>query len=150
MEEVLSQLDKTGKIQILLFGGGKIEAEMLEKLAEKYEHVFSLAGKLKFDEELALISNLDAMLSMDSGNAHLAAMYGIPVITLWGVTHPYAGFKPFGQPIENSLLPNLDKFPQIPTSIYGNKVPDGYEDVMRTISPDTVVSKINSILNINS
>jgi ADP-heptose:LPS heptosyltransferase len=150
MEEVLSQLDKTGKIQILLFGGGKIEAEMLEKLAEKYEHVFSLAGKLKFDEELALISNLDAMLSMDSGNAHLAAMYGIPVITLWGVTHPYAGFKPFGQPLENSLLPDLDKFPQIPTSIYGNKVPDGYEDVMRTISPDTVVSKINSILNINS
>ncbi len=150
MEEVLSQLDRTGKIQILLFGGGKKEAEMLEKLAEQYEHVISLAGKLKFDEELALISNLDAMLSMDSGNAHLAAMYGIPVITLWGVTHPYAGFKPFEQPIENCLLPDLNKYPQIPTSIYGNKVPDGYEDVMRTIAPEKVISKINSVLNINS
>lgn len=150
MEQVLSQLDSTGKTQILLFGGGKQEAEILDKLAERYEHVFSIAGKLKFDEELALISNLDAMLSMDSGNAHLAAMYGIPVITLWGVTHPYAGFKPFGQPIENSLLPDLDKYPQIPTSIYGNKVPDGYEDVMRTISPEAVVSKINSVLNIKS
>ncbi|HBC05033.1 MAG TPA: ADP-heptose--LPS heptosyltransferase RfaF, partial [Aequorivita sp.] len=51
-------------------------------------------GKLTFEEELALISNLDLMLSMDSGNGHLAAMYGVPVVTLWGVTHPYAGFVP--------------------------------------------------------
>ncbi len=149
MEEVLSQINSAGKIQVFLFGGGKKEAVMLEELAEKYERVTSLAGKLKFDEELALISNLDTMLSMDSGNAHLAAIYGIPVITLWGVTHPYTGFKPFEQPIENCILPDLNKYPQIPTSIYGNKVPEGYEDVMRTISPESVVLKINTILNIS-
>ena len=148
MDEVLSQLNSAGKIQIFLFGGGKKEAKMLEELAEKYERVTSLAGKLKFAEELALISNLDAMVSMDSGNAHLAAMYGIPVITLWGVTHPYTGFKPFEQPLENCILPDLNKYPQIPTSIYGNKVPEGYEDVMRTISPEQVVLKINSKLNL--
>ncbi|WP_051227735.1 glycosyltransferase family 9 protein [Gillisia sp. JM1] len=148
MEKVLSQLNIAGKIQVFLFGGGKKEAAMLEELAEKYERITSLAGKLKFEEELALISNLDAMLSMDSGNAHLAAMYGIPVITLWGVTHPYTGFKSFEQPLENCILPDLNKYPQIPTSIYGNKVPDGYEDVMRTISPELVVLKINSVLNI--
>jgi ADP-heptose:LPS heptosyltransferase len=28
------------------------------------------------------------MLSMDSGNAHIAAMLGVKVITLWGATHP--------------------------------------------------------------
>ena len=148
MEKVLSKLNSVGKIQVLLFGGGKKEAAMLEELADKYERVVSVAGKLRFDEELALISNLDAMLSMDSGNAHLAAMYGIPVITLWGVTHPYTGFKPFEQAFENCILPDLNKYPQIPTSIYGNKVPDGYEDVMRTISPESVVLKVNSILNI--
>ena len=148
MDEVLSLLNRSGKIQIFLFGGGKSEAEKLEGLSEKYERVSSLAGKLKFEEELALISNLDAMLSMDSGNAHLAAMYGIPVVTLWGVTHPYAGFKPYGQPMKNCLLPDLDKYPQIPTSIYGNKVPTGYEDVMRSITPELVVSKMNSVLNI--
>lgn len=148
MAAVLSQLNQSGKIQILLFGGGKKEAKQLEELAANHEHVISLAGKLKFAEELALISNLDAMVSMDSGNAHLAAMYGIPVISLWGVTHPYTGFTPFNQPIENSILPDLLKYPQIPTSIYGNKVPAGYEDVMRSITPETVVLKINSILNI--
>ena len=148
MEEVLFRLNGEGKIQIFLFGGGKKEEAMLEKLSEKYENVTSLAGKLKFEEELALISNLDAMLSMDSGNAHLAAMYGIPVITLWGVTHPYTGFQSFEQPLDNNILPDLNKYPQIPTSIYGNKVPEGYEDVMRTITPDSVVLKINSVLKI--
>ena len=142
MEEVLNKLNQSGKLKIFLFGGGKSETEKLEELASKYENVISIAGKLKFEEELALISNLDVMLSMDSGNAHLAAMYGVPVITLWGVTHPYAGFKAFDQPIENCILPDLQKFPKIPTSVYGNLVPEGYEDVMRSIPPEKVVEKI--------
>lgn len=93
-----------------------------------------------------MISNLDGMLSMDSGNAHLAAMYNVPVITLWGVTHPFAGFGAFNQPMENHLLPDMERYPAIPTSVYGNKVPEGYEDVMRTIPPERVVAKVLDVL----
>ncbi len=150
MEQVLLQLEKAGKSQVFLFGGGKEEVKKLAELASKFERVTSLAGQLTFEEELALISNLDAMLSMDSGNAHLAAIYGTPTLTIWGVTHPYAGFIPFGQPMENCILPDLNKYPQIPTSIYGNRVPAGYEDVMRNISPEYVALKINEILNLKS
>ena len=146
MEEVLSSLDAGNKIEIFLFGGGKTEKQKLEILAGKFKNVKSLAGKFSFEEELALISNLDAMLSMDSGNAHLAAIYNIPVISLWGVTHPYAGFKAFGQPMENCLLPDLHQYPKIPTSVYGNKVPEGYEDVMRSIPPQKVVDKVKEII----
>jgi ADP-heptose:LPS heptosyltransferase len=35
------------------------------------------SGKIKFKQELELISNLDVMLSMDSGNGHIAAMLGV-------------------------------------------------------------------------
>lgn len=142
MENVIREIDVEGKAEIFLFGGGKSESEKLEKLAKPFKNVVSIAGKLSFEEELALISNLDVMLSMDSGNAHLAAMYGIPVITLWGVTHPYAGFSAFNQPAENNLLPDLNKYPKIPTSVYGNKIPEGYEEVMRTIPPQNVVEKL--------
>jgi ADP-heptose:LPS heptosyltransferase len=140
--KVLEDLDREKNIRIFLFGGGKAEKKKLKKIAAQFPNVTSLAGKLPFEEELSLISNLDVMLSMDSGNGHLAAIFGVPVITLWGVTHPYAGFKPFGQPMENSLLPDLHKYPAIPTSIYGNKVPAGYEEVMRTIEPEQVVKKV--------
>ena len=66
------------------------------------------------------------MLAMDSGNAHMAAMMGVAVVTLWGVTHPYAGFSPFNQPEHYNILADRKKFPLIPTSVYGNKAPETY------------------------
>lgn len=146
IENVIEDLNASGAYQILLFGGGKAEQNKLESLAKKHKSCISVAGKLPFNEELALISNLDLMVSMDSANGHLAAMYGIPTLTLWGVTHPYAGFYPFGQDVKNALLADRTRFPLIPTSIYGNKIPAGYENVMETISPKDVVGKISEIL----
>ncbi|PTX45063.1 ADP-heptose:LPS heptosyltransferase [Christiangramia gaetbulicola] len=142
MEEVISDLSSKGNIKLIMFGGGESEREQLEEWEQKFDNCISVVGKLSFAEELSLISNLDAMLSMDSGNAHLAAIFGIPVISIWGVTHPFVGFKAFNQPIENCILPDLEKYPKIPTSVYGNKVPDGYEDVMRSIPPEKVVQKV--------
>lgn len=146
-EEVIKQLNNTNKYKILLFGGGAKEVDVLEKVAGTHENALCMAGKLDLSEELQLISNLDAMLSMDSGNAHLAANYGIPVVTLWGVTHPYAGFYPFGQSMDNALLADRKKYPLIPTSVYGNKVPEGYENVMSTIKPQEVLDKLVEILD---
>jgi len=146
MHEVILLLDKTNLYSLLLFGGGSEEISKLKMIADNFSTVTSVAGTLNFNEELALISNLDVMLSMDSGNGHLAAMYGIPVISLWGVTHPYAGFAPFGQATENNLVADRIKYPLIPTSIYGNNYPEGYENSMKTISPQKVVTKILNIL----
>lgn len=146
MQEVIAKLAENKEHTILLFGGGKKEIEILESLSKPFKNVINVAGKIKFQQELKLISNLDVMLSMDSGNAHIAAMLGVKVITLWGATHPYAGFLPFNQKIEEALVSDRTKFPLLPTSVYGNKIVPGYEDVMRTISPDKVVSSIQSQL----
>lgn len=146
MKEVIGLLEKGTGHRIYLFGGGRSEAERLTAWEVEYQHCISVAGKSSLSEELALISNLDLMVSMDSGNGHLAAMYGVPVITLWGVTHPYAGFAPFGQPESHWLMSDRQKFPQIPTSVYGNKVPPGYEWAMETIPPGRVYALITEIL----
>lgn len=145
MEKVLEELDATTLYRILLFGGGSIEEEIANKWEKKYANCESLLGKMEFEEELAIISNLRLMVAMDSGNGHLSAMFGVPTITLWGVTHPYAGFAPYGQPKENSILSNRKEYPLIPTSVYGNKMPEGYENVMETITPASVVSRIVQI-----
>ena len=96
LRNVIKRLSKDHKI--FLFGGGKQEIEILNTVASKFDNVVNLAGELSLDEELDVISNLDVMLSMDSGNAHLAAMLGKKVVTIWGVTHPFVGFTPFNQP----------------------------------------------------
>ncbi|NER18928.1 ADP-heptose--LPS heptosyltransferase RfaF [Spongiivirga citrea] len=145
--QVIASLSETRKYKLLLFGGGKKEADLLNNIASKYGNAVNVVGKLSFQEELQLISNLDLMLSMDSGNGHLAAMYGVPTITLWGVTHPFAGFAPFGQDRGNTLLADRAQYPLIPTSIYGNKFPTGYEKAIASIKPSDVVNKIVSLLN---
>ena len=144
MQEVINQLAENSTYKILLFGGGKKEVELLNSLSKGKENVIVVAGKIKFQQELQLISNLDLMLSMDSGNAHIAAMLGVKVITLWGATHPFAGFSPFNQPMGNALVSDSNLFPKLPTSVYGNKMVEGYEDAMRTIAVEKIVSSVQS------
>ncbi|WP_299761721.1 glycosyltransferase family 9 protein [uncultured Dokdonia sp.] len=144
MKEVIQKLDQQSGIRLFLFGAPN-EKELLESLTETCENATVVAGALKFPEEINLIAQLDIMLSMDSGNGHLAAMYGVPVVSLWGVTHPYAGFAPFKQET-HCILSDREEYPAIPTSIYGNKVPEGYEEVMRTITPQMVIEKLMSLL----
>ena len=146
MQQVIDELAKNKSIKTFLFGGGEKEILLLNQLQNNHENVIVLAGKLKFKQELEVISNLDIMLSMDSGNAHIAAMLGVKVITLWGATHPFAGFSPFNQPLGNCITADREKFPLIPTSIYGNKKVEGYEEAMRSISVEKVVFSVQSQL----
>lgn len=147
MRKAIKKLDASEKYKIILFGGGEQEIKALEQLSTEYKHVISIAEKIQFTEELDLIGNLDVMISMDSGNGHLAAMFGVPVITIWGGTHPYAGFAPYAQPVENYILPDLKKYPFLPTSVFGNKQIEGYEDVMRSITPEQIPDRINTLLS---
>ncbi len=142
MQQVIDELALNPENKILLFGGGKKEIEILNSIAANKKNVLNCAGKISFEQELKLISNLDVMLSMDSGNAHIAAMLGVKVITLWGATHPFAGFSPFNQPQENCLTSDRKLYPKLPTSVYGNKIVEGYQDAMRTIIPSEIIAKI--------
>ncbi len=148
MQEVLLKLEKEENLKVFLFGGGAKECGILKNWEQQYSNAVSLAGKVSFAEEVAFISNLDAMLAMDSGNGHMAANFGVPVITMFGLTHPFTGFAPFGQPSSNWILPDLEKYPAIPTSIYGKNIPGGYEEVMRSIPPQTVVQKVKEVLSL--
>lgn len=146
VDRVLAELNQK-PYKIILFGGGKEEMQLLSAFSAKYRNVINVAGVFSFSEEIALISHLDAMLAMDSGNGHLAALFGVPTLTLWGITHPHLGFAPYRQPLENQLVADREKYPAIPTSVYGNKVPEGYDKVMHTIPPNVILDRIFSILD---
>jgi len=144
MEQLLEALLPV--YDIFLFGGGFKEKKILSSIEQKYSGVTSIAGKFKLSDELDIISHLKLMISMDSGNGHIAAFLGKKVITLWGVTHPYAGFSPFNQPHNYALLADRNKYPLIPTSIYGHKFPRNYEQAMASIPIKAIVEKVNDVL----
>jgi len=106
-ENVIEVLSKLPNLKIMLFGGGKQEQSKLQNIADDYPNVYNIAGKLKLADELDLMSQLDVMVSMDSANMHMASLMGIPVVSVWGGTHPYLGFLGYGQSMANTVQTEL-------------------------------------------
>ena len=139
MQQVIAYLQKD--YQIFLFGAGQNEIKKLEVWEKAYTNVFNTSGNTSLRDQIQLMPYLDLMISMDSANGHLAANAGTRVLSLWGLTHPFSGFVPFNQPIEHSLTLDRKKYPLVPTSVYGNIIPSGYENAFRSIRPKEVIEK---------
>ncbi|AQG79462.1 glycosyltransferase family 9 protein [Spirosoma montaniterrae] len=120
-ELLLEQLYARGPLQVFLFGGGDAEIRQLDSLRQRFPQAVLVAGQLSLSAELQLIARLDAMLCMDSGNMHLAALSGVPVVSIWGSTHPDAGFGPWGQSDEAIVQIPTDVLTCRPCSVFGNK-----------------------------
>ena len=101
--------------------------------------------KLNMRTELNLMSHLDVMLSMDSANMHLASLVNIPVVSIWGATHPYAGFMGWKQLPVNTVQLDLSCRP---CSVYGQKPCwRGDYACLRDIKPEQVIAKIEGIVD---
>lgn len=110
------------KIRLFWFGG-RSEATELETVCQGHPswHVVAGAG-LGFDGELALMSMLGVMVSMDSGNMHMAAMMGTDTVSVWGATHPAAGFAPVTVvPGQSHIVLQTSDLECRPCSVFGNK-----------------------------
>lgn len=144
MEEVVSTLSKDSNNKIILFGGGTEEAKILMGWEQKYSNTQSVVGKYTLGQELEFIKELDVMVSMDSANMHFASFVGVPVISIWGATHPSAGFYGWGQDMRNAVQGDISCRP---CSIYGNKeCLRGDYACLWEIKPERVVSKIMEII----
>jgi ADP-heptose:LPS heptosyltransferase len=141
MEKVIALLTKAPEMKVFLFGGGAAEMEILNRWEKQFKNTTSLAGKFSLEDELKIISNLDVLLSMDSANMHFASLVNTSVISIWGATHPFAGFYGWNQNPRHVV--QIDLWCR-PCSIYGNK-PCFRKDYacLYQISPETIVSRIN-------
>lgn len=144
MEAVIRQLQEKEDADILLFGGGHQEVEQLKELAAKYPQLTVIAGRHSLREELAIIRELHVMVSMDSANMHLASLFGVPVVSVWGATHPFAGFMGFGQQEENAV--QIDLYCR-PCSVFGNKpCYRGDHACMEQLAPERIVERVRKML----
>lgn len=144
MEQVIKALSERENTTVFLFGGGKEESEQIEKLCAKYNRVKPAKSQKGLRGELALMGQLDVMLSMDSANMHLASLVGTRVVSIWGGTHPYAGFLGWNQKETDCIQLDL---PCRPCSVYGNKpCLRGDYVCMTDITPTQIIKKLSSYL----
>lgn len=149
MEQVVASLSQRTNMKIFLFGGGDSEKAVLADWESKYGNVVSMANKRHgFHKELSLLSCCDVMISMDSANMHLASLVKLPVVSVWGATHPYCGFTGWKQSPENIVQLDL---PCRPCSVFGNKpcVSGGYA-CLNGITPEMILNKVERVLNKNA
>jgi ADP-heptose:LPS heptosyltransferase len=148
IEKVSDLLDELAdlKLNVLLFGGPD-DRTLLESMTKGRNHVYLSPAGLSFGEEVAIMKNLQLMISMDSANMHLAALAQIPVLSIWGATHHYAGFSPIGQPAERIIGVPHDELTCRPCSVYGNK--DCFRKdyaCLNRISSNSVFEKVSDLL----
>lgn len=145
MEHVVEKLSQREDLSIFLFGGRGYEEAILEQWEYQYPRVKSVVGKYSLDSELALISELDILLCMDSANMHFASLVGTRVVSIWGATHPYAGFYGYRQQPDDIIQLDL---PCRPCSVFGEKsCCRGDWACMAQISPDRIIEKVLSALD---
>lgn len=130
--------------RVFIHGGGGSEADFALSCEARYPNVTALHGKLKLSDELDLLAHLDLVVTMDSLVAHMAALIGTPVVSIWGATHPDLGFQGYGASSSGVLQLDL---PCRPCSVYG-KTPCKYGDYhcLSSITPAMVVRKVEEVI----
>ena len=142
MERVVEYLAKNNYL-VFVFGGGQQERLIAEEWSKKYRNVNNAIGKFSLREELNLIANLDLMVSMDSAAMHMASLVGTRSLSIWGATHPFAGFLGYGQSLEDCIqVAHKNR----PSSVYGNKscLCNGVEAI-DLVTSEMVIEKIKTI-----
>ncbi len=130
--------------KIFMFGGGRYEQDFAEEVERLHPGVVSVIGKTDLSGEMDLMSIIDVMVTMDSSSMHIASLTGTPVVSVWGATHPWAGFYGYGQDERNAVQLEL---PCRPCSVYGDKecIHHNYR-CMSDISPETIADRVAEAL----
>ncbi len=146
-------IERRPDVRIMLFGGGGKEAQIMEEWEREFPRNVEATsvrlqqrrkqepGFVPMREELQLMRQADVMVSMDSGNMHLASLVGTRVVSIWGATHPMAGFLGWHQSPADCV--QVDDLACRPCSIFGKKpCQRGDMACMNQIAPETIVDRI--------
>ncbi|MBT4483086.1 MAG: glycosyltransferase family 9 protein [Candidatus Latescibacteria bacterium] len=100
-----------------VFIGDENDTEAVERIRSRMsEESISFAGKIDLAVTIAVVSQLQGIITNDSGPMHIAGALGIPFAAIFGPTHPGLGFAP-GYP-SGTLLHS--RAPCSPCSVHGD------------------------------
>ncbi len=93
---VCRSLAETPGYKILLLGD-ESEAKLIGEIGKDVpdDRLVKVVG-LPLGKVLSLIKRCDCFITNDSGPMHIASALGVPVVAIFGPTHPKLGFAPVG------------------------------------------------------
>jgi ADP-heptose:LPS heptosyltransferase len=142
LHRIISNLNEN----VILFGGPN-DQQKIDELCAKNKHVHHCLH-LNFKQQIDVMKYLDAMLAVDSANMHLAALYAVPLVSIWGATHPSLGFAPVTFAAHIAVQIPFTELPCRPCSVFGKKPCSNKENLacFNRIDVEEVLQALNSIL----
>lgn len=138
-------IELCGKIkQPLVILGGKEDALIGKKLAEKFNHVYDACGKYILNGSASLAKQSRIVLTHDTGLMHIASAFQKKIVSLWGCTTPDLGMYPY-LPDPQSVIIQPDHLKNRPCSKLGNRCKNGDFQCAREIDLDRVVHALNEL-----
>jgi len=129
--------------KIILFGDSE-DGELIRRMAEKLpDSKVTKAIGLSLSRLMSLVKNCDCLITNDSGPMHIAVGFSVPVVAIFGPTHPQLGFVPTG-PGNVVLCADVKCSP---CSLHGErKCRKESRLCMDLITPDMVVEAVEGLL----
>jgi heptosyltransferase-2 len=119
--------------------GGPADNPICSHIAENTGAV-NFAGQTTIPQILALLENIDAVLTNDSAPTHFARLSGTPCATIFGPTVPEFGFAPAGP--DDRIIQGRELNCR-PCAIHGGrKCPLSTYECMRMIRPEYVADQL--------
>lgn len=145
MLRLMTMISEKHDTTFFLFGGIE-DSEQLGNVSSKIAGSVNLAGKITLDEELAIMTELNFMIAMDSSNMHMAALVGTKVISIWGGTDPLNGFGAWMQPDEYAFRIPVTELTCRPCTIFGKgECKRGDFACMNWLTPEIVFQKLTDL-----
>ena len=129
--------------KIMLLGDAE-EVKLVEQVGRGIpaERIVRAVG-LPLGKVMSLIKRCDCLITNDSGPMHIASALKVPVVAIFGPTHPKLGFAPIGSP--NLVLCADVKCS--PCSLHGEKkCSKKSRFCMDLIEPDMVIEAVERLL----
>ncbi len=95
--ELASELKRKYQARIVLLGSAQDNALAAKLQATHKDGVINLVGKTSLGELIAVMKYLKVIVTPDSAPLHVATAVGVPVVALFGPTHPARHLPPGAQ-----------------------------------------------------
>lgn len=143
LNETLEQLTYNNIVLI----GGPADVERSE-LLEGGATLINLTGQLSIEDSARVIERSAVLLTGDTGMMHIAAALRVPVVAIFGSTHPVLGYTPHTPigGVRNSQIIQQENLSCRPCTKQGKaSCPKGHFKCMNDISVDIITKAIESI-----
>lgn len=125
----------------VVFTGTASEQELVDGIRVQMGAAsHSVAGKLELGELAALLEMAPAVISNNSGPAHVAAAVQTPVVDLYALTNPQ--HTPW-------RVPQRVLYHDVPCKYcYKSICPEGHHDCLRKVAPEQVVEAVMELISV--